>query len=56
MKMNLEDFENRFTRIEQTLETIQKNHLTHIEKYTKWTLIGIIVSTSTSLLALALTL
>lgn len=55
MKMDLNQFEERFSRIEDTLETIQKNHLHHIEKYTKWTLIGVLVSTSASLLAVTLT-
>jgi len=49
------EIDQRMDKIESTLDEIAKNHLKHIEKYTKWTLIGIIVSTSLSLAVLAST-
>jgi hypothetical protein len=42
-------------RIETTLDTIAKNHLSHIERYTKWTLVGIIITSLTSLSVVAIT-
>ena len=55
MKMNIDSINERFERIEQSLNTIRDNHLAHIERYTRWTLIGIVFSTSASLVAVAIT-
>jgi len=55
MKMDLDSLNQRFERIEKSIELIRDNHLTHIERYTRWTLIGIVFSTSASLLAVAIT-
>jgi hypothetical protein len=58
--MNLNDtvknVEARMTKIEQTLDQIAHNHLAHVEKYTKWTLVGIVVSISLSVAVMFLTL
>ena len=55
MKMDLDSLNQRFERIEKSIEQIRDNHLAHIERYTRWTLIGIVFSTSASLLAVAIT-
>jgi len=55
MKMDLDSLNQRFERIEQSIEQIRDNHLTHIERYTRWTLIGIIVSSSLSMAAVVIT-
>lgn len=55
MYEKIETMDKRMTNIENTLDLIAKNHLSHIEKYTKWTLVGIVVSTLLSLLAVAST-
>jgi len=55
MKMNLDDIEKRFNNIEDTLETIRDNHLAHIERYTRLTLGGIIISVAVSVSALIIT-
>jgi|DEB0MinimDraft_3_1074331.scaffolds.fasta_scaffold04445_6 hypothetical protein len=55
MKMDLDSLNQRFERIEKSIELIRDNHLAHIERYTRWTLIGIVFSTSASLLAVAIT-
>jgi uncharacterized Rmd1/YagE family protein len=47
--------DSRMDRIETTLDTIAKNHLSHIERYTKWTLVGIIITSLTSLSVVAIT-
>lgn len=39
-------------KIENTLDLIANNHLAHLEKYTLWTLIGVVVSVGISMLAL----
>ena len=55
MKMDLDSLNQRFERIEQSIEQIRDNHLTHIERYTRWTLIGIVVSSSLSMAAVVIT-
>ena len=55
MKIDSEALDKRFERIETTLDAIKNNHLHHIERYTRWTLIGILFSVSASLTAIALT-
>ena len=55
MKIDSEQLEKRFNKIEDTLDTIRDNHLAHIERYTKWTLVGILFSVSASLTAIILT-
>lgn len=55
MKIDADQLEKRFERIETTLDTIKNNHLAHIERYTRWTLIGIIFSVSASLTAIFFT-
>lgn len=55
MYEKIETMDKRMDKIESTLEKIANNHLTHIEKYTKWTLVGIVASTLLSLLAVATT-
>jgi len=47
--------DSRMDRIETTLDQIAKNHLSHIERYTKWTLVGIIITSLTSLSVVAIT-
>ena len=56
MKIDSDQLEKRFNKIERTLDTIRDNHLWHIERYTKWTLIGILFSVSASLTAIVLTI
>tara|TARA_Y100000004_G_scaffold155363_1_gene179927 strand:- start:799 stop:972 length:174 start_codon:yes stop_codon:yes gene_type:complete len=51
MKIDSEQLEKRFQRIEDTLDNIKDNHLKHIEKYTMWTLCGVVVSTLASVIA-----
>lgn len=55
MKIDADQLEKRFERIETTLDVIKNNHLAHIERYTRWTLIGIIFSVSASLTAIFFT-
>ena len=55
MKIDSDQLEKRFNKIEQTLDVIRDNHLAHIERYTRWTLIGILFSVSASLTAIVLT-
>lgn len=55
MKIDSEALDKRFERIETTLDVIKNNHLAHIERYTRWTLIGIIFSVSASLTAIFFT-
>tara|TARA_S200002703_G_scaffold160072_1_gene176519 strand:- start:2229 stop:2402 length:174 start_codon:yes stop_codon:yes gene_type:complete len=55
MKIDSEALDKRFERIEATLDSIKHNHLHHIERYTKWTLVGIAFSVSASLTAIILT-
>lgn len=55
MKIDSEALDKRFERIEATLDAIKDNHLHHIERYTRWTLIGILFSVSASLTAIVLT-
>jgi len=55
MKIDSEALDKRFAKIEQTLDTIKDNHLAHIERYTRWTLVGIIFSVSASLTAIFFT-
>lgn len=55
MKIDSDQLEKRFNKIEETLDTIKDNHLAHIERYTRWTLIGILFSVSASLTAIILT-
>ena len=55
MKIDSEALDKRFNKIEQTLDTIRDNHLAHIERYTRWTLVGILFSVSASLTAIILT-
>lgn len=50
----IENLEQRMDRIEKTLDTIATNHLTHIERYTFWTLIGIVCSVSIGIFAVYL--
>lgn len=54
MNMNevIVKLDQRMQNIEKSLEVIESNHLTHMEKYTKWTLVGIIISVSLSLAVL----
>ena len=56
MYEQIERMDKRMDKIENTLELIATNHLAHIEKYTKWTLVGILVSATLSLTAVYLTL
>ena len=56
MKIDSDQLEKRFNNIERTLDTIRDNHLWHIERYTKWTLVGILFSVSASLTAIVLTI
>lgn len=56
MNKIIEKMDARMDRIESTLDTIATNHLSHVEKYTKWTLIGIVISVSLSMMALATTI
>lgn len=51
MKIDVKQLEERFKNIEDTLDNIRDNHLTHIEKYTRWTLAGVVVSTLASVIA-----
>jgi hypothetical protein len=55
MKMDLDSLNERFERIERSIDTIRDNHLAHIERYTRWTLIGIAFSVTMSFIALATT-
>ena len=55
MKMDLDSLNERFERIEKSIDTIRDNHLAHIERYTRWTLIGIAFSVTMSFIALATT-
>lgn len=55
MKIDSEQLERRFNKIEETLDTIKDNHLHHIERYTRWTLIGIVFSVTMSMIAVATT-
>ena len=55
MKIDSEALDKRFERIETTLDIIKNNHLAHIERYTRWTLVGIIFSVSASLTAIFFT-
>lgn len=55
MKIDSDQIEKRFNKIEETLDTIRDNHLWHIERYTRWTLIGIVFSTTMSMIAVATT-
>lgn len=55
MKIDSEALDKRFERIETTLDAIKNNHLHHIERYTRWTLVGILFSVGASLTAIALT-
>ena len=52
----LQELDKRMDRIENKLDMIANNHLGHVEKYTKWTLVGIVVSISLSVVAMFLTL
>lgn len=58
MNMNeiIVKMDQRMTKIEDTLDTISENHLAHIEKYTKWTVVGVLVSSISSLTIVALTI
>lgn len=55
MYEHIDRMDKRMDKIEDTLETIATNHLAHIERYTKWTLVGILISVATSLTAVGLT-
>lgn len=55
MKIDSQALDKRFERIETTLDSIKNNHLTHIERYTRWTLIGIVFSVTMSMIAVATT-
>jgi hypothetical protein len=55
MKIDSQELDKRFSKIEQTLDIIKDNHLAHIERYTRWTLIGIAFSTTMSIIAVATT-
>lgn len=48
---NMKRMEKRMTNIENTLDQISNNHLAHIEKYTKFTMVGIIITGCISLSA-----
>lgn len=57
--MNMNDvvkrLDARMDRIENSLDTLANNHIAHIEKYTRWTLVGVLVSTGLSLTVVAIT-
>ena len=59
LKMNMNEvivkMDQRMTKIEDTLETIAHNHLSHIEQYTRWTLLGVLISSLASLTVVAIT-
>lgn len=57
MNMNetIAKMEKRFENIETTLDSIANNHLAHVERYTKWSLVGILISTGLSMTAVLLT-
>lgn len=57
MNMNevIVKMDQRMTKIEDSLDTIANNHLSHIEKYTRWTLLGVLVSSIASLTVVAFT-
>ena len=52
MDKTFKKIEERMDKIENTLDLIANNHLAHLEKYTLWTLIGVVVSVGISMLAL----
>ena len=54
--MKIEQLEKRIDNIEAKLDVIANNHLSHIEKYTKWTLIGIMCSVVVSVGAIVATI
>lgn len=51
----VKNMDARMDRIEATLDTLANNHIAHIEKYTRWTLVGVLVSTGLSLTVVAIT-
>lgn len=54
--MNIDKLEKRMDNIESTLETIRDNHLAHIDRYLKYTLVGVILSTIASATAVWISL
>ena len=54
--MKIEQLEKRMDNIEEKLDVIANNHLSHIEKYTKWTLVGVLCSVVVSVGAVVATI
>jgi len=56
MNEHIKQVNKRLDRVEVVLDEIAHNHLAHIEKFTRWTLTGIVISVSLSVISMALIL